>query len=161
MKKLALVALLATLAGCATGPNAGLTEARLTASHMDTSLYHRQDRIIPTTFAKLQMALFKQERVCGSAPVFKMEPRQTNYATLTDMPEPSPTYENAVVAKLTQVMATYLAPERVKAEIYSYYDDAATRDRVERLFDAVEYPGVCPGQPRVKPADSDSKAKQG
>lgn len=155
MKKLALVAVLATLAGCASGPNAGLSETRLL-----TAAYHRQDRIVPTTFPQLQMALFKQERVCGSAPVFRMDPGQTSYGTLTDMPEPSSTYENAVVAELIQVRETYFSPERVKAEIYSYRNDAATRDRIDRLFDAVEYPGVCAGQPRVKPADSDGAAKK-
>lgn len=154
MKKLALIALLATLTGCASGPD-GLTE-----SNLRQSVYHRQERIVAATFPQLQMALFRQEQACGSAPTFKMNTRQTNFATLIDLPDPSSPYELAVMADLTQFMETHLAPARIRAEIYSYYSDSATLDRINRLFDAIEYPGVCPGEARVRAPKSDEAKPQ-
>jgi hypothetical protein len=134
-----VVSALALLAGCASGPQ-GLRQ-----SDLRSPTHFRGEYVIPVSFPQLQMALFKHERACGSAPKFSLDKDQTSYATMVDMPESSPTYEHAVLIDFVQYKPNYLAENRVKAKAYSYYSDRATLDRIDWAIKAITQPGVCQG----------------
>jgi len=134
-----LVSALALLAGCASGPQ-GLRQ-----SDLRNPSYFRGEYVIPVSFPQLQMALFQHERACGSAPKFSLDKNQTSYATMVAMPEPSPTYEHAVLIDFVQYKPNYLAENRVKAKAYSYYSDRATLDRIDWAIKPITQPGVCQG----------------
>lgn len=138
MKTMAMLAAAAILAGCAATPQG------LRIGDVRDPAYFRGERVIPLTFPKIQMALFKHEAACGASAKFTLDPRQTGYATLTQMPEPSASYERAIVVDLTQYQGTMMADDRVKAQVYSYYADSATKARIEQLFDSISHPEVCP-----------------
>src|SRR3546814_4248925 len=86
------------------------------------------------------MALFKHEAACGTSAKLVLEPRETNYATITQMPQPSASYEQAIVLELTQYQRSMMADERSKAKIYSYYADNDTKKRIEQLFGSITHP---------------------
>src|SRR3546814_14312372 len=69
---------------------------------------------------------------------------RSNYATITQMPQPSASYEQAIVLELTQYQRSMMADERSKAKIYSYYADNDTKKRIEQLFGSITHPEVCP-----------------
>ncbi len=143
MKKMAMLAALsAILAGCATGPTgpAGLRE-----SDLRDPKFFRAERVLPLSFPKIQMALFKHQAACGSAPVFSMDARQTNYATIVQKPAGAVNFEHAVLADLEQLQDTMMAPSRAKATVYTYYADAATIKQIDQVFNAIAHPEVCPG----------------
>ena len=138
-KAIPLLIALMMLAGCAADT------AGLRIGDLRSPIYYRGERTIPLTFPKIQMALFKHQAACGEAPEFAMDPRQTNYATLTLKPAGSDSYERAVIADLVQLQGSMMEESRVKAKVYAYYADSATKQRIEQLFDAIAYPGQCGG----------------
>src|SRR3546814_2177225 len=83
MKTMALLAAITILAGCAAAPSG------VSIDDVRSPAYFRGERTIPLTFAKIQMALFKHEAACGTSAKLVLEPRETNYATITQMPQPS------------------------------------------------------------------------
>lgn len=137
MKKMAMFIAVMALAGCSTGP------AGLRAVDLRDPAYFRTERTIPLTFPKIQMALFKHQNACGSAPEFSMDPLQTNYATITQRPANATSFEHAVMADLTQYQATMMEESRTKAQVYTYYADGDTKRRIDQLFEAIEHPEVC------------------
>ncbi len=130
---------LALLAGCAS------SSSGLRMTDLRESTYFRGERVLPGNFPQLQMALFKHEQACGSAPKFTLDKNQTSYATVIDMPEPSSSYERAVMIDLIQYKPNYLSDDRVKAKAYSYYADTATLQRIEAVYQAMLNPQVCSG----------------
>src|SRR3546814_666570 len=138
MKTMALLAAITILAGCAAAPSG------VSIDDVRSPAYFRGERTIPLTFAKIQMALFKHEAACGTSAKLVLEPRETNYATITQMPQPSASYEQAIVLELTQYQRSMMADERSKAKIYSYYADNDTKKRIEQLFGSITHPEVCP-----------------
>ncbi len=138
MKKIAMCMALAVLAGCAATPK-GLRVVDLRDPE-----YFRAEHIIPLTFPKIQMALFKHQAACGSAPEFSMDARQTNYATIIQKPAGASTFERAVLADLTQFQGTMMSDSRTRAQVYSYYADAAADKQIADLFAAIAHPEVCP-----------------
>ncbi|RTZ44387.1 hypothetical protein EKL30_07340 [Candidimonas sp. SYP-B2681] len=137
MKRIVMFAAVVVLAGCAT-KQAGVREYDL----RDPQYFHTE-RTLPLTFPKIQMALFKHKTACGSAPKFSMDPRQTNYATIIDLPEDAVSLERAVLADLIQLQGTMMEESRVRVKVYSYYSDAAADKRVEQFFNAILRPEVC------------------
>jgi hypothetical protein len=134
MTSLAIV----TLAGCATGSQ-GLREGDLRNEN-----YYRGERFISAmTFPKLQQALFKHEAACGKAPIFKMDERQTGYATLWLHDENSTDLRDSIMVDLTALQSGMMAGERVKAQTYSYYNTSEAKRRVSTIWAAIEKPGVC------------------
>src|SRR3546814_8638922 len=92
MKKgMALLALL-VLTGCANNTNG------IRAKDLRSDVYFREERVLPMTFPQIQMALFKHEAACGSAPKFALEPGQTAYAKLSDQPLGSNDRQQIIVA---------------------------------------------------------------
>ncbi|MGB6103233.1 MAG: hypothetical protein WBF88_05215 [Pusillimonas sp.] len=147
-KSMALLALL-LLAGCANnGVGSGAMALRDDANF-------RGQRVLPMTFPQIQMALFKHEAACGTAPQFALEPGQTAYATLTDKPLVGTSYRDAVLAELMYYRASdlgsWLAKDeerdwRTRAKIYSYYTGTEIDARIDQMFRAVTHPGECAGQ---------------
>ncbi|SHI26765.1 hypothetical protein [Pollutimonas bauzanensis] len=138
MKKIAMCMALAVLAGCAATPQ-GLREVDLRDPK-----YFRAEHIIPLPFPKIQMALFKHQAACGSAPEFFMDPRQTNYATIIQKPAGASSFERAVLADLVQLQGTMMAESRVRAQVYTYYTDAAAEKQINDFLAAIAHPEVCP-----------------
>lgn len=138
MKTSVLLFAAAVLAGCASTPEG------LRMVDLREPAYFRGEHSIPLTFPRIQAALFKHEAACGSAPTFAMDPGQTSYATITDKPDGETSYENAVVADLTQYQPSMMEEARARAKVYSYYSDSATKERIEQLFQAIAHPEICP-----------------
>jgi hypothetical protein len=140
MQKMMILTALLVLAGCATD-TAGLRVVDLRDPE-----FFRTERTIPMTFPKIQMALFKHQDACGSAPEFSMDPRETNYATIIDRPAGAEGLEHAVLVDLVQYQATMMDDPRTKSQVYTYYADAAAEQRVDQLFNAILHPEVCPAK---------------
>lgn len=142
MKKLAALVALTVVAGCASTAATGL---RL--NDLREPRFLRSEQSIPLTYPKIQMALFKHQEACGSAPVFAMEPGKTAYATIIDQPPGATGYEQAILLDLTRYEGTMLSEPRVEAVAYSYYANAETDKRIKQIFEAIAHPDVCPGVP--------------
>lgn len=138
MKKIAMLAALAVLGGCAAG------SAGLRAVDLRDPMYLRTERTIPLTFPKIQMALFKHQAACGNAPQFSMDPRQTGYATVVYRPEGAVNFDQAVLVDLIQYQETMMEESRTKTKVYTYYADPATKKRIDQVFEAIAHPEVCP-----------------
>lgn len=138
MKKTVMLMALAMLAGCATGP------AGLRMTDLRDPQYLRTERTIPLTYPKIQMALFKHQAACGSAPQFSLDPRQTSYATIVQQPAGAVNFEHAILVDLTSYQGTMMEESRIKAKVYAYYADSATKKRIDQVFNAIAHPEVCP-----------------
>ncbi len=138
MKKLVLLVGLTILAGCASTPQ-GVRLADLRSPE-----YFRGERSIPLTFPKIQMALFKHQRACGSAPQLQLDPRETNYGTIILQPPGNSGYDRTIIADVIQYQPSMMEEGRSRAKVYSYYSDALSKERTEQLFDAISKPEVCP-----------------
>ena len=138
MKTMMLLMALLTLAGCATDATG------LRVVDLRDPKFFRTERTIPMTFPKIQMALFKHQNACGSAPEFAMDPRETNYATIIDKPADAEGFEQAVLVDVVQYQATMMEDPRSRARVYTYYADTATERRINQLFDAILHPEACP-----------------
>src|SRR3546814_19248775 len=66
------------------------------------------------------------------------------------MPQPSASYEQAIVLELTQYQRSMMADERSNAKIYSYYADNDTKQRLQQLFGSITHPEVCPEHQYLK-----------
>ncbi|NYT86643.1 hypothetical protein [Pollutimonas harenae] len=152
----ALLALL-TLAGCANNTNG------IRAADLRSDAYFRTERVLPMTFPQIQMALFKHEAACGSAPKFALEPGQTALARLSDEPLGSTDRREIIVADLMHFRSSdvggWMAPDedrnyRTRAKVYSYYAGSEIDTRIEQLFRAITHPQACPGDP-IEPDGSD------
>ncbi|NYT59050.1 hypothetical protein H0A65_08965 [Alcaligenaceae bacterium] len=148
MKKgMALLALL-VLAGCA--KNTDMTRLM----DLRSKAHFRDQRVLHLTFPQIQMALFKHEAACGSAPEFALEPGQTAYARLTDTPLEGSDYKQIVYAELvlyqgsdveTILDKTAERDWRTRATTYSYYAGGAVDERIAKMFNAITHPQDCTG----------------
>lgn len=121
------------LAGCSAGPRT------VPLSTLETQAHLQDQRRLPLDFAKIQMALFKHQRLCGSAPVFAVVPDHPSYATVT-----LKKFKGAGWANTILVDMTLLENLTVRAKTYAYYPDQ--HDSIEQIFSAITHPTVCPGQ---------------
>lgn len=128
------------LAGCA----AGGSQRGLRADQLrDSSNFVTEEIINDMDFPTLQRHLFQHRAACGTAPRFVMQPGETGLATLFETQEIPQTYENVVLADLTQYQDSVRAPKRVSMRIYSYYYNDGVQKRIDRLVDVVRRPTVC------------------
>lgn len=129
------------LAGCAaSGARKGVQPDDLRKStHFVTEVL-----IGEMNFPMLQRNLFQHRAACGSAPRFVMHEGETSYASLIETPEIPKSYENVVLADLTQYPDSFRSPMRVAVRVYSYYYNDDVQKRVDRMLDAVRRPGICP-----------------
>lgn len=165
MKKGAVLLALVFLSGCAHND-----EGRW-ARDLRSDAHFRGERVLPMTFAQIQMALFKHEAACGSAPEFALEPRQTSYATLTVRPVDAIDDRQVILADLMYYRASdlggWLAKDedrdwRTRAKIYSFYAGSEVDARIDQMFRAITNPGECAGQsnaPSVPDTGSAAVAK--
>lgn len=137
------------LAGCATAPNG----VRL--SDLERDVHLRDQRRLPMSFAKIQMALFKHQRLCGAAPVFAVVPNHPSHATVTLKEFPDAGWGDTVLVNML-----LLANLTVKAKVYTYHP--GQQERIDQLFNAITHPDVCPGQKKdgSQPAESDTGTGQ-
>ncbi len=138
---MAVAVVAALLAGCATG-GAG---QGVQADQVRTSAHFVTEKVIgELDFATLQRNLFQHRAACGTAPRFVMKPNETGLATLLETPDIPQSYENVVLADLIQFPDSIRSPKRVMFRVYSYYYNDDVQQRIDRMFDAVRRPGVCP-----------------
>ena len=127
------------LAGCASG--AGRT---VQADDLRRTTHFMTEIVIPDMdFPTLQRNLFRHREACGSAPRFVMQKGQTGYASLIETPEIPESYEDVVLADLTQYPSSWRSAVRVVVQFYSYYYNAEIQERADRMLAAVRNPGVC------------------
>lgn len=141
MKKTFLtLAFAGMLGGCAaSGDRAGVQIQDL----QKPSNLIAEQLIADMDFPALQRNLFKHRAECGSAPRFAMDKGETGHASLIETAELPDSYENVVVADLTQYPESWRSSARVAVSVYSYYNNAEVRQRAERMLDAVRRPGNC------------------
>lgn len=138
-KILLALALGSAVAGCASTGGAGVQPQDLRKSvHFVTEVV-----IGEMDLPSLQRNLFKHRAACGSAPRFVMHEGETGFASLIETPETPDSYENVVLADLTQFPESMRSPKRVIVRVYSYYYNDDVQQRVDRMLSAVRSPGVC------------------
>jgi|SRR5690606_13745742 len=127
------------LAGCATSGTSGVQ-----ADDLRRSVHFVTETVISDLdFPSLQRNLYKHRAACGTAPRFVMHEGQTSFASLIETQEIPESYENVVLADLTQYLESMRAPKRVAVRVYSYYYNDEVQERVDRMMGAVRRPGVC------------------
>lgn len=133
------VAVSGLLAACATTERRGVQpeDLRKPRYFVTETLIGEMD------FPSLQRNLFQHRAACGSAPRFVMHEGETGYASLFETAEVPESYENAVLADLTQYPESIRSPMRVEVRVYSYYNNDDVRKRIDRMIGAVRNPGVC------------------
>lgn len=130
------------LAGCAAGDSGrGVQVDQL----LDSTYFVTETLVSDMDFAGLQRNLFQHRAACGTAPRFVMKSNETGFALLIETQDIPASYENVVVADLTQFPDSLRSPKRVMFRVYSYYYNDDVQQRVGRMLDAVRRPGVCPG----------------
>ncbi|TAL89894.1 MAG: hypothetical protein EPN46_13630 [Candidimonas sp.] len=130
MKKLIVLAAVMVLAGCA-APQSGL---RL--NDLRTRAYFRTERSVPfTSFAPIQMALFKHQAACGGDITFTASPRNASYAIVSSQ-KPPLDWRDTIVIDLT-----LMQDSPVRAHVYSYH--AGTGAQIQKMFNAMIRPNVC------------------
>lgn len=140
---LAVLAVAGLLGGCAAGGGrTGVQADKLrTSSHFVT-----EQVIADMDFPTLQRNLFQHRAACGTAPRFVMKPGETGYATLYETADIPESYENVVMADLTQWPDSLRSTKRVNVRVYSYHYNDDVQKRVDIMLDAVRRPGVCPAK---------------
>lgn len=137
-KQLALLTLL-ILAGCAVD-STGLRPDQLIQRE-----YLRTERNLPMTFPEIQMALFKHESVCGSAPVFRVKEGESSYATITESGSDDLPWNQTIIFDLMWLQPTLRYESRTRAYVYSFYSNAEVKQRIANIFNAILEPEICPG----------------
>ncbi len=131
MKKLIVLAGLIALGGCA-APESGLH-----LNDLLTPAYFRTQRSVPfTSFAQIQMALFKHQAACGGDITFTANPRNASYGIVSSQKPPAADWRNTIVIDLTLMQEI-----PVRANAYSYH--AGTEAQIQAMFNAMVHPGVC------------------
>jgi len=131
MKKLLLCIAVAALAGCTTAPR------QIRLMDLRTDIHVRDQRRLPLDFPKIQMALFKHQKACGSAPVFAVDPNDPSYATITLKTRPDAGWDRTILVDLT-----LLSNFTVRTTTYSYYP--GVDKQIGQIFNAITHPAVCP-----------------
>ncbi|MCC2596381.1 hypothetical protein LKR43_08505 [Pusillimonas sp. MFBS29] len=162
MKKGVVLLVLLVLAGCAT--NNGTSRVM----DLRSKAHFRDQRVLHMTFPEIQMALFKHQAACGSAPVFAMEPGKTAFARLTDRPLEGSDYKQIIYTELVHYRGSDLGTVidraadrdwRTRATTYSFYADSAVDERIEKMFNAITHPQDCTGQGAAA-QDDEGKAEK-
>lgn len=137
MRKLSASVIFVILAGCAT-PSTGPQ-----IEHLTKPEHLRTESILPMTFPEIQMALFKHDATCGSAPVFKMKESQTGYATVMEVDGADRPWNETIVFDLAWLQSTLRFETRTSVKVYSFYSDADVKRRIAAIYDAILKPEQC------------------
>jgi len=133
MKKIVTCTLLLVLAGC--------TASRTVSSLRDASLL-RHERRLSLTHAQVQRALFEHQRLCGRAPEFALNAHSVNEATVTYAFDHPPQLNRTVLVDLQQVYGW----DGLRLAARAYASLQVTQDEIERVFQAMLNPTVCPAR---------------
>lgn len=141
MKKLSVLVAAIVLSGCA-ADSTGLRPAQLISPE-----HLRTERMLPMTFPEIQMALFKHETACGSAPVFTMKEGQTSYATVTEPGAEEQAWNETIIFDLMWLQPTWRYDTRTRVMVYSFYADSDIKTRIDTVFNAILKPEQCAMDP--------------
>jgi len=127
--------LLAALGGCAAPPAGSLSSLR------DDSLL-RDERRLSMTFAQVQQALLRRQRLCGQAPTFSLHPRDTNAATVVHAPSDPARNHDTILVELQQVYGW----EGFQLIAKTYAGLQVSQDAIHQVFDAMHNATSCPAR---------------
>lgn len=139
MKKLSVFVAAVVLSGCAVDSTGLRPEQLIRPEHL------RTERMLPMTFPEIQMALFKHETTCGSAPEFKMKEGQTSYATVTEFEADDQPWNQTIIFDLMWLQPTWRYDTRTRVMVYSFYSDSDIKTRIDTVFNAILKPEQCDG----------------
>lgn len=137
MKKIIAVFLLAFMVGCAP------TTTGLRIDDLRKPEYVRTEQNLFMTFPEIQMALFKHERVCGNAPVFKMLENETSHAIITEANVGEMPWNQVVMFDLIWLQPSMLQDTRTRVYAYSFFSNSEVKQRIARIFNAINKPEEC------------------
>lgn len=143
MKTLLSVFALAVLAGCATGPS-NLSSSEWGESNLRNPLFQRGEQQLQLTFAQIQMALIKHQRLCGTAPVFTMNEGEASYGRITQKNHPADDWDKTILIDLTAYPPNWRQEARTATEVFSRYGGKEVNQRIKRIYAAINNPDVCP-----------------
>lgn len=132
---------LVLLAGCAANAPSGeryLNDLRNTD-------YLRTERTLEMTFPQIQMALFHHARVCGDGPVFRMKADEVSFATILEADSTARPWNEQIVFDLMWLQPSIRYETRTRVQVYSFFSDAAVKQRIATVFKAILEPDTCPG----------------
>ena len=147
MKKVLIGIALVALAGCAVDSTGLRPEHLMRPEHLCT------ERNLPMTFPEIQMALFKHEAKCGTAPYFRVKEGETGYATITEPGAQDMPWNQTIIFDLMWLQPTLRYESRTRVYVYSFYSNADIKQRIDAVFNAILHPEYCPGEPI--PADAE------
>ncbi|MEO6985019.1 MAG: hypothetical protein ABI155_06720 [Paralcaligenes sp.] len=131
MKKMIMLVVALMLAGCAA------SQSGLRLNDLRTQAYSRTERTVPfTSFAPIQMALFKHQAACGGDITFTANPRNASYAIVSSHKPPTADWRHTIAIELSLME---FGP--VRAHAYSY--GAGTEAQIQQMFSAMVHPEVC------------------
>lgn len=139
MKSLFTVLMISVLAACSSAGSG------LHADNLRKSKHLRTERNLPMTFPEIQMALFKHQRECGEAPVFKMREGETSYASVIESESKDLPWNQTIVFDLMWLQPTLRYESRTRVHVYSFYSDTKIEQRIDAIFAAITNPGECQG----------------
>lgn len=137
MKKLLVLLGVVLLSACTVDSTGLRPEHLMRPDHLQT------ERTLPMTFPEIQMALFKHEAACGSAPVFKMKENQTSYATITESNTDELPWNQTIMFDLMWLEPTLRFESRSRVYVYSFYSNADVQRRIDAIFNAILKPEDC------------------
>lgn len=137
MKKLLALFAAVVLSGCAVDSTGLRPEQLMRPDHL------RTERILSMTFPEIQMALFKHDAACGSAPVFRMKDGETSYATITESDSAEQPWNQTIIFDLAWLQPTLRFDTRTRVYVYSFYSDASVQRRIDDIFNAILKPEQC------------------
>lgn len=139
MKTLIAGAVIVLLAACGTTDSA--------SRHTDAlrqAQYQRTERTLQMTFPEIQQALFRHDRHCGQAPVFRMKEDEASYATITEVDTDDRPWNQRILVDLTWLEPSVRHETRTRVHIYSFFSNKEIKRRIQTILDAIERPEDCP-----------------
>lgn len=137
MKTLYALMAALVLTGCVTGSTGLRLDSLRQSDHL------RTERNLPMTFPEIQMALFKHDAACGSAPVFRMKEGETSYATVTESDSADQPWNQTILFDLMWLKGTWRYDSRTRVYVYSFYSDSDVKRRIDAIFNAILEPEKC------------------
>ncbi len=125
------------VAGCATDSSSARED------NLRKREYLRTERTWTMTFPEIQQALFKHERECGNAPIFRMKEGETSFAYITEPEDNDRPWNQTILVDLMWLQPSIRQETRTRLQVYSFYSDAEVKRRIQNIFDAINKPGEC------------------